>query len=118
MTVLIDQIKAQGLTLAIDDFGTGFSSLSYLERLNVDRLKIDLSFIRQLEQSEGGRRIVETIIQLGQSLDLEVIAEGIEQDSQAVLLKQMGCHEGQGYLFSKPLPMHDLLAFIAAHSSE
>ena len=118
MTVLIDQIKAQGLTLAIDDFGTGFSSLSYLERLNVDRLKIDLSFIRQLEQSEGGRRIVETIIQLGQSLDLEVIAEGIEQDSQAVLLKQMGCHEGQGYLFSKPLPMHDLLAFIAARSSE
>ncbi len=118
MTVLIDQIKAQGLSLAIDDFGTGFSSLSYLERLNVDRLKIDLSFIRQLEQSEGGRRIVETIIQLGQSLDLEVIAEGIEQQSQAALLKQMGCHEGQGYLFAKPLPMHDLLAFIAAHSSE
>ncbi|WP_339081263.1 EAL domain-containing protein [Pseudomonas sp. TMP9] len=116
MTVLIEQIKARGLTLAVDDFGTGFSSLSYLERLNVDRLKIDLSFIRQLEQSEGGRRIVETIIQLGQSLDLEVIAEGIEQQSQAALLKQMGCHEGQGYLFAKPMPMNELLAFIAPQS--
>lgn len=116
MTVLIEQIKARGLTLAVDDFGTGFSSLSYLERLNVDRLKIDLSFIRQLEQSEGGRRIVETIIQLGQSLDLDVIAEGIEQQSQAALLKQMGCHEGQGYLFAKPMPMNELLAFIAPQS--
>ncbi len=116
MTVLIEQIKARGLTLAVDDFGTGFSSLSYLERLNVDRLKIDLSFIRQLEQSEGGRRIVETIIQLGHSLDLEVIAEGIEQQSQAALLKQMGCHEGQGYLFAKPMPMNELLAFIAPQS--
>ncbi|MDP2244372.1 EAL domain-containing protein [Pseudomonas sp.] len=118
MTVLIEQIKALGLTLAVDDFGTGFSSLSYLERLNVDRLKIDLSFIRQLEQSEGGRRIVETIIQLGQILDLEVIAEGIEQQSQAELLKQMGCHEGQGYLFAKPLPLGDLLTFIATRQSE
>ena len=116
MTVLIEQIKARGLTLAVDDFGTGFSSLSYLERLNVDRLKIDLSFIRQLEQSEGGRRIVETIIQLGQSLDLDVIAEGIKQQSQAALLKQMGCHEGQGYLFAKPMPMNELLAFIAPQS--
>jgi diguanylate cyclase len=118
ITTLIEQIKAQGLTLAVDDFGTGFSSLSYLERLNVDRLKIDLSFIRQLEQSEGGRRIVETIIQLGQSLDLEVIAEGIEQQSQAALLKQMGCHEGQGYLFAKPMPLNELLTFIATQQSE
>lgn len=118
MSVLIEQIKARGLTLAVDDFGTGFSSLSYLEKLNVDRLKIDLSFIRQLEQSEGGRRIVETIIQLGQSLDLDVIAEGIEQQSQATLLNQMGCHEGQGYLFAKPMPLPELLAFIAAQQSE
>ena len=118
MSVLIEQIKAQGLTLAVDDFGTGFSSLSYLESLNVDRLKIDLSFVRQLEQSEGSKRIVETIIQLAHNLDLDVIAEGIEQQSQATLLKEMGCHEGQGYLFAKPMSITELLAFIAAHPSE
>jgi EAL domain-containing protein (putative c-di-GMP-specific phosphodiesterase class I) len=112
MIDLLNRIKGLGVSLAVDDFGTGFSSLSYLERLNVDRLKIDLSFVRQMEQSDGSKRIVETIIQLGRSLQLELIAEGIEQESQATSLTQMGCHEGQGYLFAKPLELAALLSFI------
>jgi diguanylate cyclase (GGDEF)-like protein len=112
MIKLLNDIKARGICIAIDDFGTGFSSLSYLEQLNVDRLKIDISFVRQMEQSDGSRRIVETIIQLGKSLQLELIAEGIEQTSQADLLTSLGCHEGQGYLFSKPLELPALLAFM------
>jgi diguanylate cyclase (GGDEF)-like protein len=112
MISLLNEIKARGICIAIDDFGTGFSSLSYLEQLNVDRLKIDISFVRQMEQSDGSRRIVETIIQLGKSLQLELIAEGIEQTSQAELLTRLGCHEGQGYLFSKPLEIPALLAFM------
>jgi EAL domain-containing protein (putative c-di-GMP-specific phosphodiesterase class I) len=112
MISLLNEIKARGICIAIDDFGTGFSSLSYLEQLNVDRLKIDISFVRQMEQSDGSRRIVETIIQLGKSLQLELIAEGIEQTSQAELLTRLGCHEGQGYLFSKPLELPALLAFM------
>jgi diguanylate cyclase (GGDEF)-like protein len=117
MIDLLNRIKLLGVSIAVDDFGTGFSSLSYLERLNVDRLKIDLSFVRQMEQSDGSRRIVETIIQLGRSLQLELIAEGIEQEDQAATLTQMGCHEGQGYLFAKPLDLPALLTFISPPTS-
>ena len=116
ITALLGRIKQLGVSLAVDDFGTGFSSLSYLQQLNVDRLKIDLSFTRQLEHNLGCRRIVETIIQLGRSLQLEVIAEGIEKPEQTALLQQMGCHEGQGYLFAKPLELPDLLDFIQAQT--
>jgi len=108
------RIQQLGVGLAIDDFGTGFSSLSYLEQLKVDRLKIDLSFVRQMLRSTGSRRIVETIVQLARGLQLELIAEGIEQTEQAALLRQMGCHEGQGYLFGKPLELPALLDLIQA----
>lgn len=114
MIDLLNQIKSRGICIAVDDFGTGFSSLSYLEQLNVDRLKIDISFVRQMEHSDGSRRIVETIIQLGQSLRLELIAEGIEQESQAQALTALGCHEGQGYLFAKPLELPALLDHLHA----
>lgn len=115
MITLLNQIKSRGISIAVDDFGTGFSSLSYLEQLNVDRLKIDISFVRQMEQSAGSRRIVETIIQLGQSLQLELIAEGIELESQAQILTAMGCHEGQGYLFAQPLELPTLLEHLHSH---
>lgn len=115
MITLLNQIKSRGISIAVDDFGTGFSSLSYLEQLNVDRLKIDISFVRQMEQSAGSRRIVETIIQLGQSLQLELIAEGIELESQAQILTAMGCHEGQGYLFAQPLELPILLEHLHSH---
>ena len=115
MLGMINQLKQRGVMVAIDDFGTGFSSLSYLERLNVDRLKIDGSFIAQMNQAHSSHRIVDTIVQLGHGLDLSVIAEGIETEEQALALAALGCDEGQGYLFAKPLEADALVAYIAAN---
>jgi diguanylate cyclase len=112
MLRMISELKARGIMIAIDDFGTGFSSLSYLEKLNVDRLKIDRSFVTQMSQAASSHRIVETILQLGQSLDLSIIAEGVETAEQADALQLLGCHEAQGYLFAKPLEVADLLGYI------
>ena len=109
---MISQLKARGVMVAVDDFGTGFSSLSHLERLNVDRLKIDGSFIAQMTQAQSSHRIVETILQLGHGLDLSVIAEGIETEDQAKALTALGCDEGQGYLFAKPLTAEALVDYI------
>jgi diguanylate cyclase len=109
---MINELKTRGVMVAIDDFGTGFSSLSHLERLNVDRLKIDGSFIAQMTQAQSSHRIVETILQLGHGLDLTVIAEGIETEEQATALAALGCDEGQGYLFARPLEPDALKAYI------
>ena len=110
----LNQLKTRGIAIAIDDFGTGFSSLSYLERLNVDRLKIDQSFINQMMQTDSSLRIVETVVQLGRSLQLQVIAEGVEQKAQAELLEHIGCHEGQGFLFARPMPFRQLRLFLSS----
>ncbi|MGO4783486.1 sensor domain-containing protein [Cryobacterium sp. W22_MBD10_FK3] len=98
------ELRAMGVRLAIDDFGTGYSSFTHLRAFTVDLLKIDLSFIRDLERSEHDRAIVEGILRLADSLNLDVVAEGIETTSQRDLLQAMGCRYGQGYLFSKPTP--------------
>jgi diguanylate cyclase (GGDEF)-like protein len=107
----LGQLQVRGVCVAIDDFGTGFSSLSYLEHLQVDRLKIDRSFVSQMGNSEGSLRIVETIVQLGHSLQLEVIAEGVEQSFQAEALQRMGCNQAQGFLYAKPMEFPALLDF-------
>jgi diguanylate cyclase (GGDEF)-like protein len=112
MVAMLNKLKERRITVAVDDFGTGFSSLSYLERLNVDRLKIDRSFVSQMAQGESSVRIVETIIRLGQTLDLDLIAEGVETEAEALALTQMGCHEGQGYLFARPMEGGALLTFL------
>lgn len=112
MLRMISDLKSRGVMVAIDDFGTGFSSLSYLERLNVDRLKIDRSFVSQMTQATSSQRIVETILQLGHSLDLSIIAEGVETEEQATALHTIGCEEAQGYLFAKPLEVNDLMAYV------
>jgi diguanylate cyclase (GGDEF)-like protein len=117
MVGMLQKLKERRISVAVDDFGTGFSSLSYLERLRVDRLKIDRSFVSQMAQGESSRRIVETIVQLGRSLDLDVIAEGVETDAEADALTAMGCHEGQGYLFARPLPSDELLSFVLARQA-
>jgi diguanylate cyclase (GGDEF)-like protein/PAS domain S-box-containing protein len=97
-------LRSLGVTIAIDDFGTGFSSLSYLARLPVDTLKIDRSFITDMTASPEGLSLVATIINLAHSLKLNVVAEGVETDEQARLLRLLGCDEMQGFLFSKPVP--------------
>ncbi|TFB96976.1 bifunctional diguanylate cyclase/phosphodiesterase [Cryobacterium sp. HLT2-28] len=98
------ELRSLGVRLAIDDFGTGYSSFTHLKAFTVDLLKIDLTFIRDLERSEHDRAIVEGILRLADSLNLDVVAEGIETTGQRDLLTGMGCRYGQGYLFSKPAP--------------
>ncbi|MCV2352438.1 EAL domain-containing protein [Paucibacter sp. Y2R2-4] len=112
MHVLAD-IKRLGITVAIDDFGTGFSSLSHLRQLDVDRLKIDRAFVREAQTSSAGSTIAQMVINLGRGLGLTVIAEGIETEEQRQLLLGLGCHEGQGYLFARPMPADQLERWMA-----
>jgi diguanylate cyclase (GGDEF)-like protein/PAS domain S-box-containing protein len=100
----LQAIRDMGITIAIDDFGTGFSSLGYLSKLPVDTLKIDRSFIIEMTQSPEGLALVSTMINLGQSLNLKIVAEGVETEEQSRVLRLLRCDEMQGYLFSKPVP--------------
>lgn len=109
---LLAGVKRTGVTIAIDDFGTGFSSLSYLQQLQVDRLKIDRSFVSEITESSRGSSIAEMVIQLGRNLGLAVIAEGVEDERQARVLKAHGCPQAQGYLFAKGMPAQDLAAWL------
>lgn len=101
-------VQMLGVTFALDDFGTGYSSLQYLKRLPLNQIKIDQSFVRDLESDADDRAIVKTIIGMGQVLGLSVIAEGVETPKQQQILIKKGCHQFQGYLFSKPLPLTQL----------
>ncbi|HSC94134.1 MAG TPA: EAL domain-containing protein [Burkholderiales bacterium] len=110
----LQALRALGINIAIDDFGTGYSSLGYLARLPVHALKIDRSFIVIMDKTANGMSIVSTINSLAHSLDLKVVAEGVDSEGQLTLLKLLKCDEIQGYLFSKPLPEDELLRFLAA----
>jgi diguanylate cyclase (GGDEF)-like protein len=103
-TAMLDRLRDLGVRFSIDDFGTGYSSLSYLKRLPADAIKIDQSFVKGLGKVVEDTAVVRMIIELAHTLGLEVIAEGVETEEQATLLKEMGCHFAQGYHFSKPLP--------------
>lgn len=111
-------LRALGVTISIDDFGTGFSSLSYLERLHVDCLKIDRSFVDKLTTSTSGYRIAQTILTLGQRLNMRVLAEGIETDAQLNELVKLNCDEGQGYLIARPMKIDALHEWIAVHAEQ
>ncbi len=110
----LDKLKESGITVAVDDFGTGFSSLSYLQRLKVDRLKIDRAFVNEITDSERGAKIPEMVIQLSHKLGLKVIAEGVEDLAQADVLQNLGCHEAQGYYFGRPMEPSALMDWLAA----
>ncbi len=109
--VILQGFRDLGLHIEIDDFGTGYSSLSYLQRFPVESLKIDRSFVNDLDRRSDNAAIVRAIIGLGDSLGLPVIAEGVERPGQVTRLKALGCHLAQGFLFGKPLPACALGAF-------
>ncbi|WP_340676784.1 EAL domain-containing protein [Paraglaciecola sp.] len=107
----LEQLKTLGIKISIDDFGTGYSSLSYLKRFNVDIMKIDMSFVRDMMDNKHDYEIVRTIISLGQSMGLKIVAEGVEIEVQKEALNKLGCEIGQGYLYSKPLDAEQFFAF-------
>ncbi len=106
-------LRALGVGLEIDDFGTGYSSLSYLQRLPVEVLKIDRSFVKDLTEKSEARKVVGSIVALARALNLSTVAEGIETREQLQTLKALGCDLGQGYLFSRPVPATEIPPLLA-----
>ena len=100
---IFEKLAAVGVHISIDDFGTGYSSLSYLRKLPAKELKIDRSFVLDLETSADARAVVDAVVKLGQALGLKVVAEGVETEAQNQILRSLGCDELQGYLFAKPM---------------
>jgi diguanylate cyclase len=108
----IEELQSLGVLLSIDDFGTGFSSLSYLQKIRADRIKIDRSFISTIDDSDESACIAEMIINLGHKLGFSILAEGVETPTQATTLQRLGCDEVQGFLFSHPLPPEQLSGWL------
>ncbi len=111
----LNDLREIGIKLAIDDFGTGYSSLSSLHRFPITDLKIDRSFINSLEDNEEAKEIVKTIVSLAQALQLSLVAEGVETEGQFEILKKLSCDKVQGFLFSKPLPVDQMVKFLAQY---
>jgi EAL domain-containing protein (putative c-di-GMP-specific phosphodiesterase class I) len=108
---ILTRIRLKGIHLSIDDFGTGFSSLSQLYRMPFNELKIDLSFVRRMDQDADCYAIVENCVQLGHQLNMQVVAEGVENIAILKMLEELGCDVAQGYYFSKPLSGKDLVTW-------
>lgn len=104
----LNMCRKAGMNISIDDFGTGYSSLSYLHSFPINNLKIDQSFVRDMDQNAGSQELVRSIISLGKNLGMSVIAEGVETKAEADLLREMGCDYAQGYYFARPLPESDV----------
>jgi EAL domain-containing protein (putative c-di-GMP-specific phosphodiesterase class I) len=112
----LDALKATGIRIAIDDFGTGYSSLAYLQQFPVDTIKIDRSFISTMADSPESGALVRTLVQLGKTLGLETLAEGIEECAQYSQLEREHCDSGQGYLYARPLDVDAVEAFLSDRS--
>jgi EAL domain-containing protein (putative c-di-GMP-specific phosphodiesterase class I) len=108
----LKRCRDAGLTVALDDFGTGYSSLSYLHRFPIDTMKIDRSFIVEMLTSPASLMLVKTMITLGKGLGMSVVAEGVEKEEEAEILRTQGCDMVQGYLFAKPMAEQDLVTWL------
>ena len=115
---VLDKLAELNIPVSIDDFGTGYSSFERLKKLNISKLKIDLSFVSTLMDDTKNQSIVSSIIQLGHDLGLPVLAEGVETTEQQTWLKDHGCDYGQGYWFSRALPIDQLTAFLKQNTSQ
>jgi EAL domain-containing protein (putative c-di-GMP-specific phosphodiesterase class I) len=113
---VLDDLHARGIRVSIDDFGTGYSSLSYLKRFQLYKLKIDQSFVHDITLDPESRAIVRAIISLADSLGLRTIAEGMETEAELDFLREQGCHEVQGFYYSKPLPPGEFEAYFRSRS--
>ncbi|MEO6147138.1 MAG: EAL domain-containing protein [Sulfuriferula sp.] len=111
---ILNELKRMGIFLSIDDFGTGFSSLNYLRRFPIDRLKIDQSFVQGIDQIQANQSIVRAISSLAHNLSMEVVAEGVESDAELAILRECQCNEAQGYWFAKPMPADDVMPWVTA----
>jgi EAL domain-containing protein (putative c-di-GMP-specific phosphodiesterase class I) len=114
---ILNRLKSLGVRIAMDDFGTGYSSLSYLQSFSCDKIKIDRTFICDLESNYHSRAIVRAVIGLGQSLDLPILAEGVETEAQHAFLVQEGCDEVQGYLTGRPLLIRDYAQLVGREAT-
>ncbi|WP_010122976.1 EAL domain-containing protein, partial [Sphingomonas sp. KC8] len=113
---VFSKLRGLGVEISIDDFGTGYSNLRYLERFPLTEIKIDRSFVRDVEHSSAKQVIVETIIKLSKALNIRVVAEGIETEAEFSFMRSLGCSVGQGYLFSRPLDASAFDDFIENHA--
>ena len=114
---LLNQLNAMDITISIDDFGTGYSSLNYLKQFPISTLKIDRSFLSNINEEQANTGIVIAIIALAHSLNLRVVAEGVETPEQLNFLRKHNCDEIQGYIFSKPIPAEQFQRLLAEHSA-
>lgn len=110
---VLDELKSIGVHIAVDDFGTGYSSLAYLQQFPIDSIKIDRSFVGSVNGSPQGEALVDTLLQLGRTLGIETLAEGIESEAQLAYLRREGCQSGQGFLFARPLPPSEVESFLS-----
>ena len=108
----LNRFREAGVEVALDDFGTGYSAMSYLKKFNIDYLKIDRSFVRDLETDQNDRAIAEAIVVMAHKLGLKAIAEGVETEQQKKILAEVGCDYVQGYYFAKPMPIEDFLSLV------
>lgn len=112
VTATLEKLRRLGVRIALDDFGTGYSSLAYLRKLDVDYIKIDQSFVRDLEESDETQVILDALVDIAKGLKKMLVVEGVETESQAKIIRDLGCDYGQGYLWGKPLPVEDAQAMV------
>ena len=111
---LLGAIVDAGFTISIDDFGTGYSSLQYLKQLPLSTLKVDMSFVSGIGKNKDDEQLVRTIALLAKQFGLQIVAEGVEEKSQADFLRQLGCNDGQGYYFGKPMELEDFHSWLSS----